>query len=580
MPFKPFIGYQFLVAIFWAIDMSLRPYLIKLMVDGIIASDPTQVLDNLFFPASLYIGVSFLMVVISGSSDLTWLILNSRLKKHTGTSLMSRLMQHSHHFYQNHLSGNLANKINDIINGIPLILTTCIDQFFSDSIAFCIAVYTAWQVSPCFALALIAWVLVFFVGSAPLFLTKAKKLADHAAHARSVVAGAIVDVISNNINVRIFGGKFFEESRLNKTFQDSLEAEQAKDTFFMKIYSFQGISFVIFQGICLWWLAHGIKNGTLSIGDFSLILTLNMAVLDCLWRVSEDICKFTEQFGNIHQGLKIINSPFEISDSIYAKTLEVKKARIVFDSVRFRYKGGEPLFKDVCLTIESGEKVGLVGSSGSGKTTFTNLIMRFLKVRAGKILIDGQDISMVTQESLRKAISVVPQDPILFHRTVMENILYSRLDATYDEVIEATKRAHAYEFITKLPEGFNTLVGERGARFSGGQRQRIALARAFLKNSPILICDEATSQLDSFSESLIQESLYHLMKGKTTFAIAHRLSTLLNMDRILVFHQGHIVEQGKHEELLEMNGFYTQLWNAQIGGLGHPTENRSDPKII
>jgi ATP-binding cassette subfamily B protein len=256
----------------------------------------------------------------------------------------------------------------------------------------------------------------------------------------------------------------------------------------------------------------------------------------------------------------------EILDKPNAVPLQCAQGQITFRDVKFHYKGTKPLFSDKSVTIESGQKVGLVGYSGGGKSTFVNLILRLYDVTEGSILIDGQDVRDVTQDSLHQTIAMIPQDPSLFHRSLMDNIRYGRVDATDKEVITASKKAYAHEFISKLPLGYESLVGERGVKLSGGQRQRIAIARAILKNAPILILDEATSQLDSVTEGLIQESLWGLMQSKTTIVIAHRLSTLLHMDRILVFDQGKIVEDGSHTQLLAKSGSYKTLWDTQIGG--------------
>jgi len=256
----------------------------------------------------------------------------------------------------------------------------------------------------------------------------------------------------------------------------------------------------------------------------------------------------------------------EIQDKPNAITLNCTQGQITFNQVKFHYKSTEPLFQNKSIEIQAGQKVGLVGYSGSGKSTFVNLILRLYDVTDGAILIDGQDIRDVTQDSLRENIAMIPQDPSLFHRSLMENIRYGRIDTTDEEVIEAAKKAHAHGFIEKLQQGYGSLVGERGVKLSGGQRQRIAIARAILKNAPILILDEATSQLDSVTENLIQESLWKLMQNKTTIVIAHRLSTLLHMDRILVFDKGKIVEDGTHSDLLARGGVYKNLWDAQVGG--------------
>jgi ATP-binding cassette, subfamily B, bacterial len=238
----------------------------------------------------------------------------------------------------------------------------------------------------------------------------------------------------------------------------------------------------------------------------------------------------------------------------------------VFENILFHYKDAEPLFHNKSVVIMPGQKVGLVGYSGSGKTTFVNLVLRLYDVTSGSILIDGQDIRDVTQKSLREAISIIPQDPTLFHRSLMENIRYGKTDASDEDVIKASKQANIHEFISKLPKGYESLVGERGVKLSGGQRQRVAIARVMLKNAPIVILDEATSQLDSITESTIRESLRILMQDKTAIVIAHRFSTLMYMDRILVFDQGKIIEDGSHKELLKKKGIYKSLWDVQIGG--------------
>lgn len=278
------------------------------------------------------------------------------------------------------------------------------------------------------------------------------------------------------------------------------------------------------------------------------------------------IQRFSEFMGNITQGLNIVLTPLGIADVPSAKELHVIKGQIAFDKVSFHHKGSEPLFDNMSIIIEPGQKIGLVGYSGGGKTTFCNLILRLYDVTDGRIAIDGHDIRDVTQDSLRANIGMIPQDPSLFHRTLMDNIRYGKSDATDAEVITAAKSAHADEFIVKLPQGYDSLVGERGVKLSGGQRQRVAIVRAMLKNAPILILDEATSQLDSVTERDIQDSLWNLMQAKTAIVIAHRLSTLLHMDRILVFDGGKIVEDGMHDELLACAGLYKTLWDAQVGG--------------
>jgi ATP-binding cassette subfamily B protein len=431
--------------------------------------------------------------------------------------------------------------------------------------ALLIAIYTMWIVNDHFSISLIIWVIIFLI-IAFKSSKKSKFFADNRAHLRSMVSGRMVDIFSNMLSVKIFVGKEFEMKELSKTLQEFVSAIQERDWFFIKVHTYQGLSFIIFQGICFWWLMKGLENHTISPGDFALILALNISILDVLWNISNEMRDFSELLGEATQGMKTIFTPIEITDRIGAKELVIKQGEITFQKVGFHYKNSTPLFTDLFITILPAQKVGLVGYSGSGKTTFANLILRLFDVTSGSILIDNQNIQDVTQDSLRHNISMIPQDIPLFHRALLENIRYGRIDARDEDVIEAAKRAHAHEFINTLPQGYDSLVGERGIKLSGGQRQRIAIARAILKNAPILILDEATSQLDSVTETFIQESLWRLMQGKTTIVIAHRLSTLLHMDRIVVFDKGKIVEDGTHAELLTKEGLYKTLWDAQVGG--------------
>jgi ATP-binding cassette subfamily B protein len=313
-------------------------------------------------------------------------------------------------------------------------------------------------------------------------------------------------------------------------------------------------------------LCFGSKGG-LTAGDFALIFMLTLAVLDHVWGFTQTLFGVAEQVGIFNQSLGFISTPHEIVDQDNAIPLNIKTGTIVFSRVQFFYNKTQQLFEDQTLVIQGGEKVGLVGYSGSGKSTFVNLITRTFDIQKGDVLIDNQSVRAVTLKSLRENIAFIPQDPTLFHRTLIDNIRYGKLEASEVEVIEAAKKAHVHEFASVLPEGYHTFVGERGVKLSGGQRQRIAIARAILKDAPILILDEATSALDSVTEALIQDSLGLAMQNKTVIVIAHRLSTIKAMDRILVFDKGRVVEEGTHEYLLEKGKIYQNLWQVQQGYL-------------
>ena len=391
-------------------------------------------------------------------------------------------------------------------------------------------------------------------------------LSDTHAVSENIISGQLVDSIANASNIRIFASKVYEILRFDKALLTTKQKFQTKEIFLLKLLWLQGILIATMLGFMLYFLNQLYNDRLVSVGDFALIIGLSMEVAHISWYTMSVVDEYNQIVGKCKQSLSYLLIHQEITDKKDAKDLLITDGNISFSNVLFYYKDTPPLFQNKSITIKAGEKVGLVGYSGSGKSTFANLILRLYDVSHGAILIDDQDIRDITQNSLRKAISMIPQDPSLFHRSLMENISYGCENKTEEQIIAAAKAAHAHEFISKLPQGYLSLVGERGLKLSGGQRQRIAIARAFIKNAPILILDEATSQLDSITENLIQDSLLKLMENKTTLVIAHRLSTLLHMDRILVFDQGKIMEDGTHAELLKLAGLYKTLWDAQVGG--------------
>ena len=332
----------------------------------------------------------------------------------------------------------------------------------------------------------------------------------------------------------------------------------------------QASSYVLLQCFSLWSLIWGISKGNATAGDLALVIAINSSVADVLYNLSRYARSFAEDLGKVSQGLRILplgkvcqDQIQYFSNSINVHDVKIGAGEIVFKNVSFRYQDSPLLFSNKTLTISAGQKIGLVGHSGSGKSTFVNLILRMFDLHSGQIFIDGQDVSRLSTEQIGQFISIIPQEPQLFHRSLRDNIRYGKLDATEEEIIAAAKTVQAHDFINNLPEGYDSLVGERGVKLSGGQKQRIAIARAILKNAPILILDEATSGLDLVVESEVQENIWRLMKGKTMLVIAHRLTTLLQMDRTLVFKEGKIVEAGNHAELLAKNGVYRALWEMQ-----------------
>tara|TARA_R110002126_G_scaffold110918_1_gene248418 strand:+ start:134875 stop:136674 length:1800 start_codon:yes stop_codon:yes gene_type:complete len=496
----------------------------------------------------------------------------------TGT-LMTYILGQSHQFFEDNFSGQIAKKITNLADGTEKLITSIASNFLNGASLLLTAFITAYFVNPIFFFILITW-LVLFSGVSLVLSKKFIVLAHAQTAAESLVVGELVDTLANQSNVRLFANKTYESLRMVPFFNKQRQTYQNTYFYAVMMHSVQGGMIAMMLAASAYFLVHLYSQHLVTIGDFALIFGLTLETGHKMWSVLSKIDDFNKAAGKCKQSLFSLMSPLNITDKPDAKQLQCTKGHISFSNIKFNYQTTASIFHKQSVDIQSGQRVGLVGYSGSGKSTFVNLILRLHDVMDGAIHIDRQDIRDVTQDSLHRSIAMIPQDPGRFHRTLMENIRYGRIDATDEEVIDASKKAHAHEFIIKLPDGYNSRVGERGTRLSGGQRQRIAIAKAILKNAPILILDEATSHIDSISETLIQESLCKLMQNKTTLIIAHRLSTLLHMDRILVFDQGRIIEDGTHDELLVNAGLYKKLWDAQIGGfLADTRESLKDDEL-
>jgi len=550
------------IAGFWGpFNSMLIKHLINLL-PGVENGD----VSILVLPASLVV-INFIIF-----DNVTWRGINYIWAKYVPiiqnkiiAGMLNYALSHSHGFYQNNLSGKIAKQVTNLVDGITRIITFTSANFLRGISLLITAFIASYFVNPIFCIILVSW-FTFFAGFSIWMSTKLVALSDELSSEESSVVGELVDSLSNHNNVRIFSRRLYEDFRIIPFLSKQQKAYTKTYLYSTILSSIQGGLIAIMMACSCYFLVYLYSKNLVTIGDFALILGLSMETGHMMWFTMSEVDEFNKAVGRCKQSLMTLMLPLEILDKPNATALNCTQGKIAFDQVKFHYKGTEPLFQNKSIEIKAGQKVGLVGYSGGGKSTFVNLILRLYDITDGAILIDGQDIRDVTQDSLRASIAMIPQDPSLFHRSLMDNIRYGRIDATDEEVIEAAKKAHAHEFIEKLSQGYGSLVGERGVKLSGGERQRIAIARAILKNAPILILDEATSQLDSVTESGIQESLWELMQDKTTLVTAHRLSTLLHMDRIIVFDQGVIVEDGTHAELLASNGLYRTLWDAQVGG--------------
>lgn len=480
------------------------------------------------------------------------------------------LLRHSMAFFANEFAGRVSTKVMQTSLAVREATMKIIDVFvyaigfFVSMLALVVAV--EWRL----VLPLILW-FVFYVLILRYFVPRLRKLSSEQADARSMMTGRIVDSYTNIGTVKLFSHAGREESYAKEGMNEFLGTvhRQMRQISLLNIFVDINNALAVFAvaGLGIWlWIGGGVSVGSIAVA-IGLAMRINGMSQWIMWEVTA----LFEAIGTVYDGMNMMTKPHDVTDATGARALATQKGHIRYENVRFHYGKSKGVIDGLTLDIAAGQKVGLVGRSGAGKTTLMNLLLRFYDLEGGKIIIDGQDIASVTQDSLRGMIGVVTQDTSLLHRSIRDNIAYGRPDATDAEIIQAAKRANAFEFIEGLSDlqgrtGLDAHVGERGVKLSGGQRQRIAIARVFLKDAPILVLDEATSALDSEVEAAIQENLFALMQGKTVIAIAHRLSTLTEMDRLIVLDKGRIVETGTHEQLASAGGIYGDLWHRQSGG--------------
>jgi ATP-binding cassette subfamily B protein len=477
--------------------------------------------------------------------------------------LFAHLAGHSPSYYAERLPGTLAGRVTSTAQAMFQTENVLSWNVLPPCLAVVIAISMISTVQPMMGLTLAA-ISAIMAGIIFLLARNGTPLHRSYAHEAASVDGELVDVIGNMGVVRAFGATFREQSRFGSRMEREMRARRRSLLYMEKLRLIHAIMTAIVTAGLLGWGIVMWQNGQASAGDLVLICSLGFTILHGTRDLAVALVELTQNIARMDEALGALLVPHDLPDCDDATTLLASNGEVTFQDVTFAYPGRKPVLDRFSLHIPTGQRVGLVGASGAGKSTVVSLLQRFHDVQHGEIAIDGQDIATITQRSLRDSMAIVPQDISLFHRSVLENIRYARPDASDDDVLAAASVARCRDFIDALPEGFNTMVGDRGAKLSGGQRQRLAIARALLKDAPILLLDEATSALDSDSESAIQHALDNLMQGRTVIAVAHRLSTLRNFDRIVVMEAGRIIDDGSPDELSRRPGPYRDLLRKQM----------------
>jgi ATP-binding cassette subfamily B protein len=547
----------------------LPPFILAHTMDMLMrhAYDPHNIIGSFGGVFSLFVGSTFMALLAWRAVDYCMWNLEQRVEQDIAETVFSCLQARSTDFHANHFGGSLVSQTNKLMTGYVRIQDVTIFQaypMFSGMIIVCLMLFHR---VPLFTIGLLCFIVLYLV-VAFLLAKPVNKHLERFAHAESKQTGRLADAVTNASVIKGFARKRYEE----QLFHTATENTRTHLRRFAHIQQWQinvlGIMHRMITAFAFIMAVVAVVKFGANIPTVFLIFTYSMTISDNLFDFSnQSLRTYNRAVSDAKEMLGILGEPIEVTDPAQPEHTRITDGEIEFAAVTFTHQDArDALFSDFSLHIQAGEKIGLVGHSGSGKTTFTRLLLRYSDIQSGEITIDGQNIAAITQDSLHEHIAYVPQEPLLFHRTIRENIGYGKLEATQDEIERVAQLAHADEFISQLPDGYDTLVGERGVKLSGGQRQRVAIARAMLKDAPILLLDEATSALDSESEVLIQDALWKLMEGRTAIVIAHRLSTIQKMDRIVVLDEGTIVEEGSHRELLAAGGTYAKLWAHQSGG--------------
>ncbi len=559
------LGALFLYGIGSIVSNAGMPVVLKRIIDIVSNGSVSANGDiwQLFYLLALF---QFLTYLLFRAGDFLYFLSQSRILRDLSQFTFNQLHRHSYEFFSNRFSGSLVSQSRRFVDSFETIQDVIVWNLWLPGIQLISMLTVLSFLLPSLGILFFASIIVVVAAGAPFLRAQEKRNAEEAAE-NTKVTGLFSDVISNILTVKLFSASHVEKDSYRRSTEKEERARRRASVAFIRFSAVQNGLAITMQVGLFGYSLFAWSRGEITAGTVVITQTYLVGIWSLVWNVSNSISRLLKSFANASEMVEIFELPTDLADPEYPEPCVISGGAIDFRDVSFRYSGGEAVFSKFNFSVSAGEKVGLVGPSGGGKSTVTKLLLRFADPQGGGVFVDSQDIRTLRQDDLRSVIAYVPQDPLLFHRTLRENIAYGDPNATEEDVLSASKRAHADDFISRLADGYETLVGERGVKLSGGQRQRVAIARAILKNAPILILDEATSALDSESEHAIQEALVELMKGKTAIVIAHRLSTIRRMDRIVVLGEdGTIEEEGTHEDLLAKEGHYAALWARQTGG--------------
>ena len=554
----------FLGVIFHQIAYGL---IFKEFFDSIFSQDPTvDVLSQAFKLLWYLLGSMLLFHIGWRIAELGVNYMQPSAMRDIENDVFESLQNQSYNFFANSFGGALVTKTNRLVRAYETINDTLIFDLTPLLLKIIFTIGVIFYFSQLLGSVILIWLLSYVIIFGAMYKWKFK-YDSNLAQADSKVTANLADSVTNILNTKVFAKKQYEKNRFYDVSYERYKKRKltwdlsTMINFFQGLFLFAGEILLLYIAI-VQWSQEIITSGTIILLQFYLF-----AIMGTVWNIGRMMRNVFEAFADSEEMIEIINDEPDLKDIENSQECRISKGEIEFKKVDFMYYDSKQIFQNLNLNIKSKQSIGLVGESGAGKSTITKLLLRFADINSGEILIDGQDISKITQEQLREKIAYVPQDSILFHRSLKENITYSNPNALFEDVVEAAKKANIHDFIDSLPEKYDTLVGERGIKLSGGERQRVAIARAMLKDAPIVILDEATSSLDSKSEQLIQKAIENLMKHKTTIVIAHRLSTIKKVDRIIVLNNGKIIEEGSHTQLVKKKGKYHELWKHQSSNI-------------